>query len=143
MVHLVILLSFQPIQVIFPMAAELYLIAANLHKNNFYGIVVQNSDWVTVRGIRCTNVPQQISNGVWTITGAWWVISSSNILIDNCEGDHSMTGFRLDGGSNTTFNNCDAHHMDDPYTGAPTGAYNGSDGFQKNSFRKYSNGNSL
>jgi len=102
-----------------------------VHQNNFYGVVVQNSSYITVRGIRVTNVPQQIGSGSGTITGAWWVMSSSNIIIDNCEGDHSMTGFRLDDGSNVTFNNCDAHHIDDPFTGPPTGPHNNSDGFSR------------
>jgi hypothetical protein len=100
------------------------------HQSNFYGIYLQNSSYVTVRGIRCTNALQQIGSGTGTITGAWWILNSSNCIIDNCEGDHSMTGFREDG-INTTYNNCDVHHIDDPYTGPPTGPHNNSDGFSR------------
>lgn len=103
------------------------------HTQNFYGIWLENSQFVTISGIRCTNVPQQpiTTNGVATgnVTGAWWIINSSNCLIDNCEGDNSMAGFRLDDGANVTFNNCDAHNIDDPYTGPPTGKHGNSDGF--------------
>ena len=101
-------------------------------QQDVYGIGVTSCNYITIRGIRCTNLPQTVGErGTGSITGAWWIMSSSNILIDNCEGDHSMTGFRLDDGSNVTFNNCDAHHIDDPYTGAPTGPHNNSDGFSR------------
>lgn len=96
---------------------------------NFYGINVNGCSFLTIRGIRSTNVLQTIGTGAGSITGAWWILSNNDILIDNCEGDNSMAGFRLDATPNATFNNCDAHHIDDPFTGPPTGKHNNSDGF--------------
>ncbi len=101
------------------------------HSVNCFGIDVVNCSWINFVGIYVKGPGQTIGAGTGTITGAWWSRDTSNNQFINCEGSHSMSGFRLDGGSNTTFINCDAHEIDDPYTGPPTGKHNNSDGFSR------------
>lgn len=98
------------------------------HTQNCYAITTQNCSYIDFIGIYVKGINQaQIGTG--TITGSFWSIDCSNNQYINCEGSHCMTGFRLDGGANTSFINCDSHDCDDPFTGPPTGAHNNSDGF--------------
>ncbi len=105
------------------------------HFTNCFGIWLQTCTWIDCVGIYVKGVPQQpitVSGAATgTVTGSWWSNGCSNNRFINCEASNAMSGFRLDDGSNTTYINCDAHDCDDPYTGAPTGAHNNSDGFSR------------
>jgi len=98
------------------------------HVSDCYGFVLQSCSWIDVIGIYVKG-PSQTASAL--LTGALWSNGTSNNIFSNCEASNAQSGFRLDDGVNTNFLNCDAHDLDDPFTGAPTGPHQGSDGFQR------------
>ncbi|MBS1958291.1 MAG: DUF4990 domain-containing protein [Bdellovibrionales bacterium] len=91
------------------------------------GIVIKNSAYLHLKGIRVTNVPQNVTGNV---TINFWFQVINHLTVEACEADHGMTGFRLDNSPNALFVNNDAHHMQDPYD--PDGyPYGGADGFAR------------
>lgn len=98
------------------------------------GISTLNSSYIDFFRISVVGPSQEVGTGTGTYAAAWWLsatIPKSNITVNICEALLSMTGFRLDNVNNVTFNNCDAHDLDDPFTGPPTGPHNNSDGFSR------------
>lgn len=98
------------------------------------GISTLDSSYIDFFGISVVGPAQEVGGGTGTYAAAWWFssnTSNTNVTANNCEGSLSMTGFRLDNVNNATYNDCDAHDIDDPYTGAPTGPHNNSDGFSR------------
>jgi len=98
------------------------------YTSNHFGVYIQNSSYLTIKGIRVTNIPQRQAGQVCV---GWWVNGNAggNITLENCEADHiGNTGFRLDNTNNATFLNCDAHHIDNPYDPGVQ-QHGGSDGF--------------
>lgn len=92
------------------------------------GIRISNSSYLKMKGIRVKGIPQTYAGQVCI---GWWVVDNpgGNITLEDCEADHlGHTGFRLDATSNTTFLNCDAHHIDNPYDPGVQ-RHGGSDGF--------------
>lgn len=99
------------------------------------GIMTNNCSYIDFFDISIVGPAQEdAGGGTGTYAAAWWFssdTSNTNITANNCEASFSMQGFRLDNVNNATYNNCDAHEIDDPYTGPPTGPHNNSDGFSR------------
>jgi hypothetical protein len=93
-----------------------------------YGVYLQNSSYVHVKGLRVTGLAQHTSgNVVWGFTLAY----SNNCTIEQVEVDHiGGQGFNSFHSSDILYKNCDAHHLDDRYSAY---AWNGSNGFSASS----------
>lgn len=88
-----------------------------------FGLIVSNCSYLQIKGIRVTGLAQNSSGNA---TALWYISTCNNITIENCEADHGMYGFQIKNTNNSLFLNCDAHHLQDPYTSP---AYEGSNGF--------------
>lgn len=98
------------------------------------GICTLDCSYIDFFRISVVGPAQEVAGGSGTYAAAWWFsanTSKTNVTATNCEASFSMTGFRLDNVNNATYTNCDAHDIDDPFTGPPTGAHNNSDGFSR------------
>ncbi len=115
----------------FPSGGRVVYDCTNVSRSvNCYGINIVNCSWINIAGIYTKGVTQTPGTaGTGTICGSFWSQGSSNNKFINCEGSNTMTGFRLDDGTDTSYINCDAHDCDDPFTGPPTGPHNNADGF--------------
>lgn len=89
-----------------------------------YGLYIQNSQYVHIKGLRITGLAQnQSGNVLW----GWINQDCNNLRIEQCEVDHiGGQGFFDYNSSYTYYLNDDAHHLDDRYSAY---AWNGSNGF--------------
>jgi hypothetical protein len=90
-----------------------------------YIMYVQNNSWIHIKGIRAGYLQQ---NNLFTnqYTYGWFLDGGSNNIIEQCESDHNCEGFAINNQSNLLVLNCDAHHLQDPFSPSP---YDGSNGF--------------
>jgi hypothetical protein len=98
------------------------------HTSDYVGIQIQNSSYLTIKGIRVTGIPQAVAGQVCL---GWFILNNAggNITLENCEADHiAHNGFRHHNTSNMTYLNCDAHHIDNPYDPGIQ-QHGGADGF--------------
>jgi len=98
------------------------------------GIHTLDCSYIDFWRISVVGPAQEVGGGSGTYAACWWIdanTSKTNVTCNICEASFSMTGFRLDNVNNHTLNNCDSHDLDDPFTGAPTGPHNNSDGFSR------------
>lgn len=92
-----------------------------------WAVYFENCSYLTIKGLRYTGLAQN-KNGIGVSRG-FAIVSSNNILIEQCEVDNmGGTGFLTAHSDDVTYLNCDSHHNSDPYstTSAP---YGGADGF--------------
>ncbi|MBS1209693.1 MAG: pectate lyase [Proteobacteria bacterium] len=85
------------------------------------------ADWIHLKGIEVTGVPQQPGNRLNHESWGIWVKGSNNVF-EQLNLHHNMgPGFFLKDGSNNLILNSDSHHNYDPYTS--NGAGQSADGF--------------
>ncbi|MBS1611158.1 MAG: hypothetical protein JSS70_20880, partial [Bacteroidetes bacterium] len=89
-----------------------------------YALFFQNCNWLYFKGLRVTGLAQNPNGSNYTY--GWSFEGGSNITVESCESDHNCEGFAASNISNLLYLNCDAHHLQDPYSPNP---YNGSNGF--------------
>jgi hypothetical protein len=88
-----------------------------VHDQDCAGIVLRNCSWIDVSGIYVKGPGQRPgSGGTGTTNSGIWSDGTSNNIFINCEASNTMFGFRLDNGTNTSYNNCDSHDNADPLT---------------------------
>ena len=94
-----------------------------------YIIFIQNSNYLHIKGLRVTGLPQFPYGNSGTLSYGFRLSGSSHNLIEFNEADHlAFRGYSLESGSNyNLFLNCDAHHLKDPYSADDP--YGGADGF--------------
>ena len=94
-----------------------------------YIIFIQNSNYLHIKGLRVTGLPQQPYGNSGTLSYGFRLSGSSHNLIEFNEADHlAFRGYDLGSGSNyNLFLNSDAHHLKDPYSYPDP--YGGADGF--------------
>lgn len=93
-------------------------------KPTVYIMWIKNCSWIHIKGLRATGLAQNADGSNYTY--GWFIDGGNNITIENCESDKNCEGFSAANTSDLLFLNCDAHHLQDPYS---PDAYGGSNGF--------------
>jgi hypothetical protein len=107
-------------------------------KHQNIGIAITDCDYIYLKGIRVTNIPQPNEYDAWPQYGIILWDNVSNCTFEQIETDH-IGGWGVtigDGCNNNLFLNCDSHHNQDPYSIEP---YGGADGFQSYSITSTNN----
>jgi hypothetical protein len=100
------------------------------HQN--IGMTLSNCNYIYLKGIRITNIPQINEYNAWPEYGLILFNNVSNCIFEMMETDH-IGGWGVsigDNCNNNLFLNCDSHHNQDPYSVEP---YGGADGYQTGS----------
>lgn len=93
-----------------------------------HGMLLLNSSYVHIKGLRVTNLRQEPHGG--GIPRGVTIYGSNNCILEFIESDNiGGPGFKLEHSNNNLLKNCDAHNTGDGLTDDGADAWDNSDGF--------------